>query len=185
MAADKRVAVYLDGSNFYHILRDPRVNLHDLLQYDYKGLADWLARGRRIVSLRYYVGVVRAKPEDDKGQRMRSNQQRLFARLKKQGWNVVLGHMMQYDNGGFHEKGVDVLIALDIVEGAYQEVYDTAILVSSDTDLLPAIARAQEKGRSVEYVGSSYRPSFGMIKHANENRLLTKEELARFASSTA
>lgn len=185
MTADKRVAVFLDGSNFYHILRDPRVNLRNLLQYDYKRLADWLARGRRIVSLQYYIGVVRAKPEDIKGQRMRSDQQRLFAHLKKQGWNVVLGHMMQYDDGVFHEKGVDVLIALDILEGAYQGSYDTAVLISSDTDLLPAISRIQERGKSVEYVGSSYRPSFGMIKHANEKRLLTKEDLAQFASSTA
>lgn len=183
-AADSRVVVFLDGSNFYHIVRNTRVNIRDLLQYDYKGLADWLAQGRSVVSMKYYVGAVRAKPEDKKGQQLRSNQQRLFAHLKKQGWEVILGHMMQYDDGVFHEKGVDVLIALDLLEGAYKGGYDVAILVSSDTDLLPAIARVQAKGKSVEYVGSSYRPSFGMIKHANEKRLLTKEELARFAQHT-
>lgn len=55
------------------------------------------------------------------------------------------------------EKGVDVSIALDIVLGNYKTVF----LLSSDTDLIPAIKKAKEMGRRVIYVGSEkFWPSF-------------------------
>lgn len=37
---------------------------------------------------------------------------------------------------------------------AYENLCDRIILVSSDTDLIPAIKKTQEKGKIVEYVGS-------------------------------
>ncbi len=37
------------------------------------------------------------------------------------------------------EKGIDVAIAVDMVRLAMEQAYDAAILVSSDTDLMPAI----------------------------------------------
>lgn len=48
------------------------------------------------------------------------------------------------------EKGVDVSIAVDIVLGNYKTIF----LLSSDTDLLPAIKKAKEIGRRVIYVGA-------------------------------
>jgi uncharacterized LabA/DUF88 family protein len=37
------------------------------------------------------------------------------------------------------EKETDVNIAIHLVKGAFQNEYDTAILVTNDTDLIPAI----------------------------------------------
>lgn len=37
------------------------------------------------------------------------------------------------------EKGIDVAIAIDLVRLAMERAYETAVLMSSDTDLLPAI----------------------------------------------
>jgi len=48
-------------------------------------------------------------------------------------------------DGIYHEKGVDVNIAVDILVGVYEDICDRIILVSSDTDLLPAISKAKEK----------------------------------------
>ncbi len=42
------------------------------------------------------------------------------------------------------EKGVDVLMALDISIGARSDFYDVAIVASADTDLLPALEDALE-----------------------------------------
>ncbi len=59
-------------------------------------------------------------------------------------------------------------------------VYDTAIIVSSDTDLIPAIKYARSKGKMVEYVGFSSAPSLGMIKESDDRVLLLREQLEIF-----
>lgn len=48
------------------------------------------------------------------------------------------------------EKGIDVMIALSIVLGAIRDEYDTGILCSADTDLIPAIEEARRLGRHFE-----------------------------------
>jgi len=123
--------------------------------------------------------VVRAKPDDKKGQQMRMNQQKLFAKLRKDGWILEYGYLLSAD-GKYHEKGVDVQIASDILIGAYENLYDTAILVSSDTDLIPALAKAREKEKKIEYIGFSHKPSYGLITHSDIRRLLTKEDVEQF-----
>jgi uncharacterized LabA/DUF88 family protein len=47
------------------------------------------------------------------------------------------GVAYQWDMG--EEKGIDVLIALDMALGAERDEFDVAILASGDTDLEPAI----------------------------------------------
>lgn len=175
----QRVAVFIDGSNFYYKLKS--IGISNSIYFQYGNFANWLADGRIVVDKKYYVGVVRAKETDEKGQKMRKNQRRLFNNLssKSCGFVVERGYLMKND-GVFHEKGVDVKIAVDILVGAYENLYDTAILVSSDTDLIPAIEKARTLGKEVEYIGFSHMPSFGLIKNASETRLLTKNEVEQF-----
>ena len=44
-------------------------------------------------------------------------------------------------------------MAVDMLIATYENQCDRIILVSSDTDLLPAIKQAKRKGKEVEYVG--------------------------------
>jgi uncharacterized LabA/DUF88 family protein len=46
------------------------------------------------------------------------------------------------------EKGIDVLLALDLVDLAMEGTYDIVVLATHDTDLEPAIERALHKPRS-------------------------------------
>ena len=48
------------------------------------------------------------------------------------------------------EKGIDVLMALDIAIGARDDLYDVAIVVSGDSDLVPAVEAALNAGKRVE-----------------------------------
>ncbi len=48
------------------------------------------------------------------------------------------------------EKGVDVLMALDISIGARSDFYDVGIVASADTDLLPALEDALEVSKRIE-----------------------------------
>ena len=80
----------------------------------------------------------------------------------------------------YHEKGVDVNIAVDMLVATYEQLCDRVLLVSSDTDLLPAVNKAKEKGMIVEYVGFSHKPSLAMVARCSESRLLRKEDLIPF-----
>ncbi len=178
MAAE-RISILVDGSNMYHYLRELR--LTGLAEFDYKAFGQFLARGRTIVSATYYIGKVRSHG-DAKGEELRSWQQRLVARLERMGWRVEYGHMLK-NNGVFQEKGVDVHIAVDLLKGAYDNRYDTAVLVSSDTDLIPAIAAVRDKKKQVEYVGFAHRPSFGLIKNVDVTTTLRQEDIPTFLKS--
>ena len=48
------------------------------------------------------------------------------------------------------EKGIDVLLAVDTVRGAYKDEYDTAVVASADTDLLPALEEILRAGKRAE-----------------------------------
>jgi uncharacterized protein (TIGR00288 family) len=83
------------------------------------------------------------------------------------------------------EKGVDVQIAVDLVSGAYENHYDRVILMSSDTDLLPALEKVRSKGKKITYVGFSHKPSHALIEYSDIRRLLTREDLEQFLPEQA
>ncbi len=175
----QRVAVFIDGSNLYHKLKD--LNLKNSTYFQYGKLAQFLVRNDILVTKRYYIGVVRAKGGDEKAKQLQRNQMKLFNHLgsKQEGFVVERGYLMKSD-GVFHEKGVDVKIAVDLLVGAYEDTYDRVVLISSDTDLIPVIEKVKSLGKKVEYIGFSHKPSYGLIKSASETRLLTKEEIFAF-----
>lgn len=75
---------------------------------------------------------------------------------------------------------MDVNMAVDMLVATYEDLCDHIILVSSDTDLLPAIKKAREKGKTVEYIGFSHQPSLAMVANCSESRLLKKEDFLPF-----
>lgn len=81
MEKKKRTAIYIDGSNFYFKLKSPPLNFPNIAKFDYRKFFEWLARGSEIISCRYYVGIVRTKEDNAKGQALRKEQQKLFAHL--------------------------------------------------------------------------------------------------------
>lgn len=130
---------------------------------------------KELVRCEYYVGRIKTDGTA-KVKILHTNQQKLFEHLKKHNVGYTLGYLLKKD-GKVHEKGVDVNIAVDILIATYENLCDRIILVSSDTDLLPAIKKAKEKKKIVEYVGFSHKPSLAMVAKCNETRLLKKEDL--------
>jgi len=173
---EKKCAILIDGSNFYFKLKD--LSLHHLISLDFKGFAKWLAGKDKIVHSRYYVGAVRTNGTE-KSLRLFRDQRKLLSHLKRQGFNYSLGYLLKSKNK-IHEKGVDVNIAVDMLVATYENLCDRIILVSSDTDLLPSIKKAKEKGKMVEYIGFSHQPSIAMVANCSKSRLLTKEDLLPF-----
>ena len=175
----QKCIILIDGSNFYFKLKD--LGLHNLLEFDFSGFAKMLAGKDKVVSITYYVGKIRTDGTE-KTQRLFSNQRRLLAHLKKHSLKYSLGYLMKSD-GKYHEKGVDVNIAVDMLVATYENLCDRIILISSDTDLLPAIIKAKEKEIFIEYVGFSHKPSVAMVATCSQSRLLRKEDLTKVAKS--
>ncbi|MEK7123236.1 MAG: NYN domain-containing protein [Patescibacteria group bacterium] len=172
-----RALIIIDGSNFYHRLKE--AELHSLLSFGYNAFATFLTRGHLLVSARYYIGAIREEQGNEKSRKLMSNQRKLSGFLKKSGFEVCFGDLLKND-GVYHEKGVDVRMAVDLLVGAYENLYDIAIIVSSDTDLIPAIMKVRSMGKKVEYVGFSHKPSHALITHSDIRRLLSKEDLEQF-----
>ena len=170
--------VLIDGGNFYHKLKD--LKLHGLLTFDFSGFAKMLVGKDQIVQVVYYVGKIRTDGTG-KTKKLFDNQQRLLGSLKKQRVKYSLGYLMKSD-GEYHEKGVDVAIAVDMLVAAYEDTCDRIVLVSSDTDLLPAVDKAKEKGKVVEYVGFSHKVSVAMVARCSESRLLRRENIEHFVT---
>src|SRR5690606_25351209 len=61
------------------------------------------------------------------------------------------------------EKGIDVMLAVDMVAGALTDAYDVAILMSADTDLLPAAEAVLNAGKWLEF--AAWRPDQGWASH--------------------
>lgn len=173
--------ILIDGSNFYFKLKD--LKLHNLLDFDFSNFALKLAEKDKIVHATYYIGKVRT----DGTKRVNiihANQQKLFAHLKKHNFNYSLGYLLKSD-GKFHEKGVDVNIAVDILVTTYENICDRIIIVSSDTDLLPAVKKAREKKKIVEFIGFSHMPSYAMMNNCSKYNLLTKKDLLPFVTKSS
>lgn len=172
----ERCIVLIDGSNFYFKLKS--LGLHKLLDFDFGKFTAYLTRSNKLVTVAYYVGRIRqdGTKHTDK---MLANQQKLFANLKRYNVKYVLGYLLKSD-GSYHEKGVDVHIAVDMLEATYENMCDRILLVSSDTDLEPAIRKARFKGKIVEYVGFSHQPSIAMVRFCSESTLLKKDDLINF-----
>jgi uncharacterized LabA/DUF88 family protein len=50
---------------------------------------------------------------------------------------------------GFKEKGVDTRIATDMIRFAWEDSYDTAVLVSADRDYIPVVNFLDSKGKRI------------------------------------
>jgi len=172
-----RSIVIIDGSNLYHKLRS--LDLSKLHQFDYFGFCQSLTKGSKLIQLYFCIGKIHAKQQDAKARKMMAKQQSLVTRLQKQDFIIQFGYLLKY-NDHFHEKGTDIQMAVDLLRGAYKNTYDIAYLISSDSDLIPAIAEVQALSKTVEYVGFHHQPSYALLKTCKQSRLLDKTDFEPF-----
>ncbi len=208
----EKVQIFVDGGNFYHlVLKLLKIKESDFSLDDF---AKFLANGRTITDAgkRFYVGTVKEQQGNLKSKESMSYQVKYLAKLRLAGWetktsklrlkeekvmidartknykNILKKGIASIEYQRFREKGIDVKIATDLIVGAVDDQYDTAILVSSDADLIPAIDWIRRRyNKKVEYVGFSIigksgntKPSQAMIGRTDIQRILIKADLKKF-----
>jgi uncharacterized LabA/DUF88 family protein len=149
MPNTERVAIFIDGSNFYHSIKDT-FQIHDN-QVDFANLIEILRNKRMLIGVYYYNAPL------DRGYNFEiyRKQQKFFSELRKiPGFHVVLCNMRKIKKANgkieFAVKGDDIYLATDMLSFAYENVYDAAILVSGDGDFVPVIKKVQKLGKRVE-----------------------------------
>jgi len=179
----EKVVVYIDGNNFYKYLKDKEINFPRGVKFDFNKFINFLVKDRECISKRYYVGIARNLDNTEKSKQIVEGQQKFLSEIEKEGFAIKRGRLM-YDKGRIREKGTDVKIAVDLVIGAVDNLYDSAVLVSSDTDLIPAIKYVKYRKKKLEYVGFAHAPSLGIQKYADLSRLLLPEDIEKFKEET-
>ncbi len=138
-----RVAFFIDGFNLYHSLKD---NAPDCRWLNLRKLCEHYINPEKesIVAVYYFSAIANWHPEQTKAQK----HTKYIERLRKENVIPVLGKFKEKDihckicDSSFkshEEKRTDVNVALKIVSEAVLNNYDTGILVSGDTDMIPAI----------------------------------------------
>ena len=111
----RKCIVLIDGSNFYFKLKD--LKLQNLLQFDFSGFVRFLAKDSSLVKSVYYIGKIRTDGTA-KTKKLFNNQQKLLGHLKNHKIRYSFGYLLK-SGGKFHEKGVDVNMAVDMLAAAY------------------------------------------------------------------
>ena len=145
-----RVAVFIDGLNVMYRLRDSGWEEF----FDVCHLAQRLAHRRQLEAVFYF----RPRPQMPpiKTRQRYWDETRHIARIEKDLWDaygrkVRFGWMVKRD-WGWQEKRSDVWLASEMVAQAHKDAYDIAILVSADTDLIPAVEHVLMVDKGVELV---------------------------------
>ncbi len=137
-----RVMVFIDGSNLYHVLSQS-CGRHDL-QFDKFALK--LANGRQLQRIYYY----NIRQESDTNRNVGLEQQKFLDSLYDTPYVEVRLGIWKQRGDIMVEKGVDVMLATDLVTNAYKDHYDTAIVVSGDADFYPALQAVKDVGKHIE-----------------------------------
>lgn len=99
---------------------------------------------------------------------------RFFAALRMRGITLLEGFTGRDSNNRRLEKGVDVLVALQIYKEALNGTKDI-IVCSADSDLVPAILEAQSLGARIHVVVSEHFPALEITQVAD--RIISLETL--------
>jgi len=136
----ERVVVFIDGSNLYRAFQ----KVYGAGNYNLVKLAEILTGKERTLSkVHYYVGKI--KQEGNK--QLYTDQQRFFNYWRTHPLcELRLGRVVK-SGGTWKEKGVDVMLAADLLLLAMDDQYDTAVIVSADGDFVPVIEAVQVRFR--------------------------------------
>lgn len=143
-----RVVAYIDGFNLYHGLRTKRWKRYYWL--DLVGLARSLLRdGQKLIAVHYFTAHVR---DDEEAQRRQDTYLQALATLPD--LEIHYGRFQETtyrcskcrETGvRFTEKHTDVAIAVHLLQDAYEDRFDVAIVVSADSDLVPALEAVRKR----------------------------------------
>jgi len=169
----ERVMVFIDAGYWRKSLED-HFNRVDV---DLSKVVTKLLRGRRLVRTYFYTAKIE-RPPDEYWRNQQAEQQRLLTALAHQPFvEVRLGRLQFMGGDTPRQKGVDVLLALDMLRFALKGNYDTAILISGDGDFADIVRMVKDEGRRVEVVTFPGTRAHALLEACDKSIEVTAELL--------
>lgn len=179
----ERVAVFIDGSNFFFACKDS-LGRTDV---DLGKFAAWLVGAERQLVRTYYYNC---PLPPDAPLEQRNRQQKFYGALarvpyfevrlgklaKKEVYCSTCGKTVQR----YVEKGVDMRIGVDMLSLTSKNLIDVPILVSGDGDLVEAVKAVKELGRHVELATLPRGRSWELVQAADVVHELDEAKMRPF-----
>ncbi len=164
---EERVAIFIDGSNLYHALRD-NFNRYDL------NFADFIRKlcGPRKLFRTYYYNVLQDPAQRPEGSR---DQQDFLESLRKTPYLEVRLGKTKLAQGVVVEKGIDIMLATDLLHYGSEDLFDVAVLVSGDGDFTYALQTAKNMGKHVEVAYFERNVSRDLLDVADYSHLMDRQ----------
>jgi uncharacterized LabA/DUF88 family protein len=161
-----RVAIFIDGSNLYHALK-ANFGRQDL---NFSEFATKLCGSRRLFRT-YYYNVLQDPTQWPEGHR---EQQEFLNILRMTPYLEVRLGTTKIGQGVPVEKGIDIMLATDLLYFAWNDSYDIAVLVSGDGDFAYALQAVKNMGKYVEVAYFRNSISKDLLDIADNRHLLDR-----------
>lgn len=178
-----RAAVFIDGGYLSKILKDR----FGQAVIDYGQFAKWAAEGYEIFRTYYYdcPPYQSAHPTEDERRRTASRQAFFTALNRLDRFSVRLGRLAYRGTNEsgepiFEQKRVDLQLGLDLAFLVAKSRVEMVVLVSGDSDLIPAVRTAREQGALVRLVhGPRTTYHQDLWDEADERREMTADVIRK------
>jgi len=179
-----RVIAYIDGFNLYHGLKEQRwqhfywLNISSLI-------LKYLVEDQTLIYTKYFTSIVKSPP--DKHARQHKYLQALSTLKEFEIYKgFFLDDEVSCNNCGhtyitYHEKKTDVNIAVELLSDAFDKKMDLALLVTADSDLVPAIVKAKlyDPGLKINLLFPPARTSKALVKVSDNHEWISRNRLAK------
>ena len=186
----KRVMVFVDGSNLYKSEAQIRKNSNSDFSIDMKKFLKFLSEGNDLKRAYYYNSL----PDKADGRTVTMKKMNEQGILEDAVVPIIEGELKRYESLRFNgytvrfnylkynnevdgtgkvigrtpfQKGVDTMLACDVISHAHNDAYDIAIIVAGDDDFVPLIETVKAVGKNIGVV--QFRKPIGrnLAQHAD------------------
>lgn len=179
-----RISIFIDGNNFYYGLKTIYGNTKNPIKFNFEKFCNFIANKRKIVTIFYYNAPLDRTKDLEKYKK----QQQFFEQIKKiPNFSLVICKLLRRKIHGTNQyyyiiKEDDIHMAVDLVKGAYKNLYDAAIVVSGDGDFVPAVKAVREEKKIVENAYFKKSASNNLRMNCDKSFMLKGEILDKFWS---
>ncbi len=160
MRIGTRVALFINGKTFYAGWRDTTGGL----RLDFPAMANWIVKqagGKALMAAHYYTSVIEKQEESEdvssdglrKFLEMLENQEGFFVHVSRRKIAVSTCEHCSQESTFTADKELDLELAAHIMQQAFADAYDTAVLVTGDGDYTPVVRRLRTMGKQVHVAG--------------------------------
>ena len=141
-----KCAIFIDGAYMAKVTSHKDRNGRKI-RISFEKLIDRLSEGTELVGAYYYVSMPYRgeRPSPYENDRYRLMETFLYNLRQVPKMTVKMGQMIRDENGKETQKGVDMMLGIDIAKMCWKQEIRKAIIVASDGDFVPAIRCAREE----------------------------------------